>query len=103
MLIGELWLATGSSRRTRHSSASERHTHARGDKRTFIRPANLPSKGSAPSVPGSWKFCASYSGTAANVGTDTVYLYTNIQAPGSKGFWKEHGESVSGGANGTEC
>ena len=29
------------------------------------------------------------------MGTDTVYLYTNIQAPGSKAFWKEHGESVA--------
>ena len=30
------------------------------------------------------------------MGTDTVHLYTNIQAPGSKAFWKEHGESITG-------
>lgn len=67
----------------------------RGERRTFTRPLNLPAKGSAPSVPGGWS-SASYSGPKGNVGTDTVYLYTNIQAPGSKAFWKEHGESVTG-------
>ena len=65
-----------------------------GGKLTFKRPLNLPAKGSAPSVPGSWR-SASYSGPRGNVGTDTVYLYTNIQAPGSKAFWKVHGESVA--------
>ena len=64
-----------------------------GERRTFTRPSNLPAKGSAPSVPGSWS-SASYSGPRGNVGTDTVYLYTNIQAPGSKAFWKMYGESV---------
>ena len=68
--------------------------HARGESRVFKRPLNLPSKGSAPSVPGGWS-SASYSGPRGNVGTDTVYLYTNIQAPSSKVFWKEHGESVA--------
>ena len=51
--------------------------------------------GSAPSVPGSWA-SASYSGPRGAVGTDTVYLYTNIQSPGSKAFWKVHGENVAG-------
>ena len=68
--------------------------HMPGESRTFTRPLNLPAKGSAPSVPGSWS-SASYSGPRGNVGTDTVYLYTNIQAPGSKAFWKVHGESVA--------
>ena len=68
--------------------------HELGGSRTFIRPLNLPLKGSAPSVPGGWS-SKSYSGPRGNVGTDTVYLYTNIQAPGSKAFWKEHGESVT--------
>ena len=68
--------------------------HAPGESRTFTRPSDLPSKGSAPSVPGSWS-SASYSGPRGNVGTDTVYLYTNIQAPSSKVFWKVHGESVT--------
>ncbi|MDE2995066.1 MAG: hypothetical protein OXU67_14425 [Chloroflexota bacterium] len=68
-------------------------THRRGESRTFTRPNNLPAKGSAPRVPGSWS-SASYSGPRGAVGTDTVYLYTNIQAPSSKAFWKVHGESV---------
>ena len=68
--------------------------HMLGGRRTFTRPLNLPSKGSAPSVPGSWS-SASYSGPRGTVGTDTVYLYTNIQAPGSRAFWKVHGEKVT--------
>ena len=68
--------------------------HMRGEGRTFTRPNNLPAKGSAPSVPGSWS-SASYSGPRGAVGTDTVYLYTNIQAPSSKAFWKVHGEEVT--------
>ena len=71
--------------------------HMPGESRTFTRPLNLPAKGSAPRVPGSWS-SASYSGPRGNVGTDTVYLYTNIQAPGSKAFWKVHGESVGSDA-----
>ena len=70
-------------------------THRRGEGRTFRRPLNLPATGSAPNVPGGWS-SASYSGPRGNVGTDTVYLYTNIQAPGSKAFWKVHGEGVPG-------
>ena len=68
-------------------------THMPGESRTFIRPSSLPPKGSAPSVPGGWN-SASFSGPRGTVGTDTVYLYTNIQAPGSKAFWKEHGKNV---------
>ncbi len=68
--------------------------HMPGDRRTFSRPLNLPAKGSAPSVPGGWA-SASYNGPRGTVGTDTVYLYTNIQAPGSKAFWKVHGEEVT--------
>ena len=36
------------------------------------------------------------------MGTDTVYLYTNIQAPSSKAFWKVHGESVASSADNFE-
>jgi hypothetical protein len=68
--------------------------YERGGSRTFKRPLNLPAKGSAPSVPGGWG-SKSYSGPRGTVGTDTVYLYTNIQAPGSKAFWKVHGEEVA--------
>lgn len=69
-------------------------THAPGASLTFRRPSALPAAGSAPSVPGVWK-SRSYSGQRGTVGTDTVYLYTNIQAPGSKAFWKEYGERVT--------
>ena len=68
--------------------------HTPGERLTFSRPNALPAKGSAPSVPGSWR-SASYSGPRGSVGTDTVYLYTNIQPPGSKAFWKEHGKEVT--------
>ena len=89
LLITEL---TGVVAGDEEASMDVRYTP--GERRTFTRPSNLPAKGSAPSVPGSWS-SASYSGPRGNVGTDTVYLYTNIQAPGSKAFWKEHGESVA--------
>ena len=69
-------------------------SHMPGESLTFRRPSALPAKGSAPNVPGGWR-SASYSGPRGSVGTDTVYLYTNIQAPGSKAFWKEHGEEVT--------
>ena len=58
--------------------------HMPGKSRTFKRPLNLPAKGSAPRVPGSWH-SASYSGPRGSVGTDTVYLYSNIQAPQQQG------------------
>lgn len=66
----------------------------RGGSLTF-RPQGTFTPGSAaPSVPGGWR-SASFSrqsGTVATgLTTDTVYLYTNIQAPGSKAFWKKYG------------
>ena len=69
-------------------------SHQQGASRIFTRPLDLPREGSAPSVPGGWS-SMSYSGPRGTVGTDTVYLYTNIQAPSSKAFWKEHGEGVT--------
>ena len=63
------------------------------------------TRGSAPpSVPGGWSRSASFtrqSGTAADLINDTVYLYTNIQAPGTKAFWKVYGFSpiTLGGGN----
>ena len=89
LLIGELTGATVDDAGTVMGVG-----HMPGESRTFTRPLNLPATGSAPRVPGSWS-SASYSGPRGNVGTDTVYLYTNIQAPSSKAFWKEHGESVT--------
>ena len=75
--------------------------HMPGQSRTFTRPLNLPATSSAPRVPGNWS-SASYSGPRGNVGTDTVYLYTDIQAPSSKAFWKVHGESVASSVSGFE-
>ena len=46
----------------------------------------------APSVPGGWSSASftGLSGTAASLVNETVYLYTNIQAPGtSRAFWKK--------------
>ena len=48
---------------------------------------------SAPSVPGSWRSASftGQSGTAGALINETVYLYTNIQAPGTRAFWKKYG------------
>ena len=60
-------------------------------------PTGSYTRGSAaPSVPGSWRNRASFtrqSGTATALVNDTVYLYSNIQAPGTRAFWKVHGVS----------
>ena len=70
-------------------------THTRGSTLTFMPAGSLTlASASAPSVPGSWR-SASFSGQRGAAGTDTAYLYTNIQSPGSRAFWKIHGESVA--------
>ena len=52
----------------------------------------------APSVPGSWRSASftGQSGTATALIDETAYLYTNIQAPSSRAFWKVHGVEVTG-------
>ena len=77
-------------------------TYPPGGRRTFTRPLNLPAKGSAPSVPGSWS-SASYSGPRGAVGTDTVYIYSNIQAPSKRRFWQEYGADESVDATDTDA
>ena len=72
-------------------------TWPRGGSRTF-RPSGVThtSGSAAPSVPGGWH-SASFTGQIGTVSPpstladETVYLYTNIQAPGTRAFWKKHG------------
>ena len=47
----------------------------------------------APSVPGGWRSAGftGLAGTSTALINDTVYLYTNIQRPGSRAFWKRYG------------
>ncbi|MDE0712883.1 MAG: hypothetical protein OXH60_12205 [Rhodospirillales bacterium] len=65
----------------------------RGGSLTF-RPAGTLTPGSAaPSVPGGWRSAGftGQSGSATALVNETVYLYTNIQAPGNREFWKKYG------------
>lgn len=51
----------------------------------------------APAVPGSWTQRGSFTGTggtAASVVNETIYLYSNIGAPGTRPFWKVHNVAV---------
>ena len=68
--------------------------HARGSSLTFMPAGSLARGTAAPSVPGTWR-SASFSGPRGASGTDTAYLYTNIQPPGTRAFWKIYGESVA--------
>ena len=76
------------------SSAPATVTWPRGGSLTF-RPAGVThAPGSAaPSVPGGWRSAGftGQTGTAATLVEETVYLYTNIQAPGTRAFWKKYG------------
>ena len=48
----------------------------------------------APSVPGGWSRSGGFtsrSGMADDLKRDTAYLYTNIQSPGTRAWWKVHG------------
>ena len=68
---------------------------------TFRPDGTLTSGSSAPSVPGSWRSASftGQTGTAdAGLTNETVYLYTNIQKPSSRAFWKEHGLEVEASA-----
>ena len=82
------------------ASGSATVSWTRGNNLTF-RPAGITTtRGSAaPSVPGGWSSANSFTGqtgTAASLVDETVYLYTNIQAPNSRAFWKVHGVEVMG-------
>ena len=69
----------------------------RGNTLTF-RPQGTMTRGSAaPSVPGGWQSASftGLTGTAATLTDESVYLYTNIQAPSSRAFWKVHNVEVA--------
>ena len=66
----------------------------RGGSLTFRPQGVVMTRGSAaPSVPGGWRSASftGQTGTAATLTDETVYLYTNIQAPGTRAFWKKYG------------
>ena len=68
-----------------------------GESLQFMPNASYVRGSAAPSVPGGWR-SASFTGragTSMNLLNDTVYLYTNIQSPGGRAFWKVHGEDVT--------
>ena len=49
---------------------------------------------SAPSVPGGWSRSGGFtsrSGTQTSLRRDTAYLYSNIESPGTRAWWKVHG------------
>ena len=76
----------------------------RGRSLTF-KPAGSTTPGSAPpSVPGSWRSASftGLTGTAATLTDETVYLYTNIQAPSSRAFWKVHNVEVANAQAGAD-
>ena len=71
-------------------------TWPRGGSLTF-RPQGTHDSGSAaPSVPGGWQSSSftGQSGMADGLINEAVYLYTNIQTPGTRAFWKVHGLSI---------
>ena len=66
----------------------------RGNNLTFRPQGVVMTPGSAaPSVLGGWRSASftGQSGTATSLVDETVYLYTNIQAPGTRAFWKKYG------------
>ena len=60
---------------------------------TFRPEGTLTPGSSAPSVPGGWRSASftGQTGTATALVDETVYLYTNIQSPGNRAFWKKYG------------
>ena len=69
----------------------------RGGSLQFMPNASYLRGSAAPSVPGGWR-SASFTGRAGTAGdlvNDTVYLYTNIQSPSGRAFWKVHGDNVT--------
>ena len=79
-------------------------TWPRGGSLTF-RPDGVTFAGGSatPGVPGTWR-SDGFTGQSGTVGPpstlvdETVYLYTNIQAPSSRVFWKEHNVEVAAAA-----
>ena len=66
----------------------------RGSSLTLRPQGVVMTRGSAaPSVPGGWRSASftGQTGTAATLTDEEVYLYTNIQAPGTRAFWKKYG------------
>ncbi|MYA59537.1 MAG: transferrin-binding protein-like solute binding protein [Chloroflexi bacterium] len=69
----------------------------RGNRLTFKPEGTLDPGSAAPSVPGGWRSASftGHAGTANALIDETVYLYTNIQAPSSRNFWKVHNVEVA--------
>ena len=69
----------------------------RGSNLTFRPSGTLTPGSAAPSVPGGWRSAGftGQTGTATALTNETAYLYTNIQAPGTRAFWKVHGLTVT--------
>ena len=77
----------------------------RGNNLTFRPNGIVLTPGSAaPSVPGGWRSASftGQSGTATALIDETVYLYTNIQAPSSRAFWKVHNVEVADAQDGAD-
>ena len=68
-------------------------TWPRGGSLTFRPEGTLTAGSSAPSVPGGWRSASftGQTGTATALVDETVFLYTDIQSPGSRAFWKKYG------------
>ena len=69
-------------------------TYDRGSSLMINPGGNFTTGSGAPSISG---FSArTYKRQVGASGEQTVYLYTNIQAPGGRDFWKIHGPTVAG-------
>ena len=73
-------------------------TYAPSERSATFRPTTQATRGTAPSVPGSWNHRASFSSTVGVTATDTFYLYSNIESPTKRKFWQVYGldEGLSG-------
>ncbi len=67
-----------------------------GSSLTFRPSGTLTSGSAAPPVPGGWRSArfTGQTGTADTLTDETVDLYTNIQAPSTRAFWKRYGVSI---------
>ena len=73
-------------------------TYERGSSLMINPGGNFTTGSGAPSISG---FTArTYKRQVGVSGEQTVFLYTNIQAAGTRAFWKEHGLEVAAGAEG---
>ena len=80
---------------TEHEEAGVTVEHMRGATGgRKVEPNDFYARGSAaPGISG-WQSASFTRETSANV--DTLYLYTNIQSPNTRPFWKVHGISAVG-------